>query len=71
MICVEDYLDALDWAGKFGLDGLIKKSQGNLKVVADWVAKTDWIEFLADNSRSAPTRLLPFCDSSQSRGPGR
>jgi len=51
MICVEDYLDALDWAGKFGLDGLIKKSQGNLKVVANWVAKTDWIEFLADDSK--------------------
>ena len=51
MLCVEDYLDALDWAGKFGLDGLIKKSQGNLKVVADWVAKTDWIEFLADDPK--------------------
>lgn len=51
MICVEDYLDALDWAGKFGLDGLIKKSQANLNVVADWVSKTDWIEFLADDSK--------------------
>ncbi len=51
MICVEDYLDALDWAGKFGLDGLIKKSQANLKVVADWVDKTDWIEFLADDPK--------------------
>jgi phosphoserine aminotransferase len=51
MICVEDYLDALDWAGKFGLDGLIKKSQGNLNVMADWVAKTDWIEFLADDPK--------------------
>jgi len=51
MICVEDYLDALNWAGKFGLDGLIKKSQGNLKVVEDWVAKTDWIEFLADDPK--------------------
>ena len=49
MICVEDYLDALDWAGKIGLAGLIKKSQANLKVVADWIAKTDWIEFLADD----------------------
>lgn len=47
MICVEDYLDALDWAGKLGLAGLIKKSQANLKVVEDWVAKTEWIEFLA------------------------
>ncbi len=51
MICVEDYLDALNWAGKFGLDGLIKKSQGNLKVVEDWVVKTDWIEFLADDPK--------------------
>ena len=49
MLCIEDYLDALDWAGKIGLPGLIKKSQANLKVVADWVTKTDWIEFLADN----------------------
>jgi len=47
MICVEDYLDALDWAGKISLPGLIKKSDGNLKVVADWVAKMDWVEFLA------------------------
>jgi len=51
MLCVEDYLDALDWAGKIGLAGLIKKSEANLKVVADWVAKTDWIEFLADDPK--------------------
>ncbi|MEN6421262.1 MAG: phosphoserine transaminase [Smithella sp.] len=51
MLCVEDYLDALDWAGKFGIDGLIKKSKANLQVVADWVAKNDWIEFLADDAK--------------------
>ncbi len=51
MLCVEDYLDALDWAGKFGIDGLVKKSKGNLKVVEDWVAKTDWVEFLADDPK--------------------
>jgi phosphoserine aminotransferase len=51
MICVEDYLDALDWAGKIGLPGLIKRSETNLKTVADWVAKADWIEFLADDPR--------------------
>jgi len=49
MLCVEDYLDALDWAGKIGIDGLIKKSKANLKIVEDWVAKNDWIEFLADD----------------------
>ncbi|MBN1471372.1 MAG: phosphoserine transaminase [Syntrophaceae bacterium] len=51
MICVEDYLDALDWAGKIGLDGLFKRSLANLKAVSDWVAKTDWIEFLADDPK--------------------
>ena len=52
MICVEDYLDALDWAGKIGLAGLIQKSQANLKVVEDWVAKTDWVEFLASDAKT-------------------
>ncbi len=51
MLCVEDYLDALDWAAKIGLDGLFKRSRANLKVVEDWVAKTDWIEFLADDPK--------------------
>jgi phosphoserine aminotransferase len=51
MLCVEDYLDALDWAGKFGIDGLVRKSKANLKVVEDWVAKTDWIEFLANDPK--------------------
>jgi len=51
MICVEDYLDALNWAAKIGLDGLFKRSRANLKVVEDWVAKTDWIEFLADDPK--------------------
>jgi phosphoserine aminotransferase len=54
MICVEDYLDALKWAGGIGLHGLIKKSMANLKVVEEWVAKTDWVDFLAqdENIRS-------------------
>jgi phosphoserine aminotransferase len=49
MICVEDYLDALAWAEKIGLEGLYQRSLNNLKVVSDWVTKTDWIEFLADD----------------------
>jgi phosphoserine aminotransferase len=47
MLCVEDYLDALKWADAIGLDGLIAKSRANLKVIEEWVAKNDWIEFLA------------------------
>jgi len=48
MLCVEDYLDALKWADGIGLDGLIRRSMANLDVVKAWVAKNDWIAFLAD-----------------------
>ena len=47
MICVEDYLDALKWAGEIGLAGLIKRSMANLQIVEDWVKKTEWVDFLA------------------------
>jgi phosphoserine aminotransferase len=47
MLCVEDYLDSLKWAEGIGLDGLIKRSLANLKVIEEWVAKNDWIAFLA------------------------
>ena len=49
LLCVEDYLDALAWADNIGLDGLLGRSRKNLQVVADWVAKTAWIEFLAQS----------------------
>ena len=49
MLCVEDYLDALQWAKNIGLKGLIERSKNNLKVVEDWVAKNDWVEFLAES----------------------
>lgn len=49
MICVEDYLDVLKWADNIGLKGLIDMSMDNLKVVEEWVARTDWIEFLAES----------------------
>jgi phosphoserine aminotransferase len=47
MLCVEDYLDALQWASAIGLEGLFQRSLANLKVIEDWVEKTDWIAFLA------------------------
>jgi phosphoserine aminotransferase len=48
LLCVEDYLDALKWAGEIGLDGLIKRSIENFRAVEDWVAKNGWIAFLAE-----------------------
>ncbi len=48
MLCVEDYLDALLWAKSAGgLKGLIARSDANAKAIADWVAHTPWIDFLA------------------------
>src|ERR1700723_732439 len=48
MLCVEDYLDALDWAKSVGgLKGLMARADANTKVLADWKAKTPWIDFLA------------------------
>jgi len=48
MLCVEDYLDTLAWAKSIGgLAALIARADANAKVIADWVAATPWIEFLA------------------------
>ncbi len=48
MLCVADYQDALDWVASIGgASAAIKKSQDNLAVLEDFVAKTPWIDFLA------------------------
>jgi len=48
MVCVEDYLDALQWAqAQGGLAGLIKRSEANLEAVTKWVESTEWAHFLA------------------------
>jgi len=54
MLCVADYLDALNWAESIGgVKGTIARSEANLKVIEDFVAVNDWIDFLA---RSKTTR---------------
>jgi phosphoserine aminotransferase len=48
MLCVEDYLDALEWAkAAGGLLALHARADANAKVIADWVERTPWIDFLA------------------------
>ena len=48
MLCVEDYLDALNWGQRLGgLDALIGRADANAKVLTDWVAKSTWAGFLA------------------------
>jgi phosphoserine aminotransferase len=48
MLCVEDYIDALEWAKSFdGLEALIARADANAKAIADWVDRTSWVDFLA------------------------
>ena len=48
MLCVEDYIDAISWAEDLGgLDALIARADANAKLIADWVEKKPWIDFLA------------------------
>ncbi len=51
MLCVEDYLDALGWAKSIGgLQGMIARANSNTKVLADWVANSQWAAFLAKDA---------------------
>jgi phosphoserine aminotransferase len=50
MLCVEDYLDTLNWAKSVGgLKALIGRADANAGAIAEWVARTPWIEFLAND----------------------
>ena len=61
MLCVEDYLDALQWSDSLGgLQGLIRRSERNLGVLDRFVGQNDWIQFLAQdpNIRSSTSVCL-------------
>ena len=48
MLCVADYLDALQWVRSIGgLPGAIAKSEANLAVIKGFVDSNSWIDFLA------------------------
>jgi phosphoserine aminotransferase len=70
MLCVEDYLDALEWAKSVGgLSGLRARADANAKVIADWVARTAWIDFLARDPalRSNTSVCLKVADPAVNR----
>jgi len=51
MLCVEDYLQALDWCEALGgWKSLKARSDESLGILTDWVAKTDWVEFLCPDA---------------------
>jgi phosphoserine aminotransferase len=48
MLCVADYLDALQWVRSIGgLPGAIAKSEANLAAIKAFVDSNSWIDFLA------------------------
>lgn len=65
MLCVEDYLDALDWAaGQGGLPGLIARADRNFAAIDRWVSATPWVDFLAVDpaTRSTTSVCLIIAD---------
>ncbi len=65
MLCVEDYLDALKWAASIGgLTELQARCNRNAAVLAEWVEKTPWIDYLAvdPKTRSNTGVCLKFVD---------
>jgi phosphoserine aminotransferase len=65
MLCVEDYLDTLVWGKSIGgLKALIARADANAKAIADWVARTPWIAFLAGDAaiRSNTSVCLKIVD---------
>ena len=72
MLCLEDYLDALDWAKSIGgLPALRARADANTKIIADWVKRARWIDFLAADPavRSNTSVCLKVVDPAVNRLP--
>ena len=72
MLCLQDYLDALDWVESVGgLAGTIARSNANAAVLSDWVARTAWVDFLAlvPETRSNTSICLKIVDPEISATP--
>jgi phosphoserine aminotransferase len=50
LLATEDYLDALKWAERIGgLTALQARADSNAQVLHEWVARTDWVDFLVSD----------------------
>jgi phosphoserine aminotransferase len=70
MLCVEDYLDTLQWAKSIGgLSATIARSDANAKALTGWVEATPWVDHLAKNAscRSNTSVCLKFADPAVTR----
>ncbi|MBI1622327.1 phosphoserine transaminase [Aquamicrobium zhengzhouense] len=65
MLCVEDYIDALEWSKSVGgLDGLVARADANFAVIDAFVERTPWIGNLAADpaTRSNTSVCLTIVD---------
>lgn len=63
--CIEDYIDALEWAeGLGGLDAMIARADANAAVVYDWLERSDWAQPLCADPklRSNTSACFTFRD---------
>jgi len=70
MLCVEDYLDTLEWAKSVGgLPALRARADANARVIAAWAERAKWIDFLARTpaSRSNTSVCLKVIDPAVTR----
>ncbi|PWJ14490.1 phosphoserine transaminase [Jannaschia seohaensis] len=65
MLCVEDYLKALDWAEATGRDGLISRAEDSARAIWDFCDAKDWIANLAEDpaTRSTTSVCLKFTEA--------
>jgi len=62
---LEDWIDALEWAARLGgLQQLIRRTNANFGALAEWVERTPWIDWLAEDpgTRSTTSVCLKFAD---------
>ncbi|WP_028033583.1 phosphoserine transaminase [Chelativorans sp. J32] len=65
MLCVEDYLDALEWAKSVGgLEGLIARADANFATIDRFVENSGWLAHLAEDpaTRSNTSVCLSIVD---------
>ncbi len=61
MMCVEDCIDALKWAESVGgLQGLLKRTNANLKAVESWLKTATWADFLAETPETRSNTSICF-----------
>lgn len=63
---LEDWIDALEWAkGAGGLTELIRRTEQNAAALGEWVGRTDWVEYLAEEAaiRSTTSVCLKIVDA--------